>query len=118
MLQKIFGFCLVLIFVASAQAQVMQITGRIQDLRPVVFGNQSAVLLSLQGRPEIFILRTVDAEKFGLLKPATAAAPNQAKMAKELATAKGWKVRLRVEPEKDTEGQEYSVQSLEKLRQK
>lgn len=118
MLKKSFGACLVLIFVASAYAQVLQITGTIQDLRPVVFGNQSAVLLSLTGRSETFVVRTVDAPKFGLLKSETAAAPDQAKMAKELAAARGWKVRLSVEPKKGTKGQEYAVHSLEKLPQK
>ncbi|MCX5891693.1 MAG: hypothetical protein NTW80_01765, partial [Deltaproteobacteria bacterium] len=90
----------------------------IQDVRPVVFGDQSAVLLSLKGRPETFVVRTVDAPKFGLLKPETAAAPDQAKMAKELAAVKGWKVKMAVAPKKDTKDQEYSVQSLEKLPQK
>ena len=118
MLKKSLWVCLALIFLASALAQAQQalfINGTIQDIRPVVFGGESAVLLSLKDRPETFVVRTVDAPKFGLLKPETAAAPDQAKMAKELAAVKGWKVKLAVEPKKDTKGQEYAVRSLEKL---
>jgi hypothetical protein len=120
MLKRIFGLCLVSIFLvsASAQAQVYYISGTVQNLRPVVFGKQSAVLLSLQGRSEIFVVRTLDAPKFGLLKPETAAAPDQAKMAQELATAKGWRVKLAVEPKKGAEGKEFTVKTLERLPEK
>lgn len=120
MLKRVFGLCLVLIFLgtASAYAQVYLISGTIQNLRPVVVGAKSAVLLSLKGRPEIFVVRTPDAPKFGLLKPETAAAPEQAKMAKELAAAQGWRVKLAVEPKKDTEGKEFTVKSLERLPEK
>lgn len=120
MLKRIFGLCLVLIFIvpASAYAQVYFIKGTVQNLRPVVFGEKSAVLLSLKGRTEIFVVRTPDAPKFGLLKAETAAAPDQAKMAEELAAAKGWRVRLAVEPKKDSEGKEFTVKTLERLPEK
>lgn len=117
MLRKAFGIGLALIFIASAiaNAQVLFIKGTIDNLRPVVFGDQSAILLSLKGRSETFVVRTMDAPKFGLLKPETAAAPDQAKMAKELVVVKGWKVMMAVELKPDTEGRDYAVQSLQRL---
>ena len=117
MRRKVFGLSLALIFLvaAIAHAQVLFIKGTIQNLRPVVFGDKSAVLLSLKGRSETFVVRTVDAPKFGLLKPETAAAPDQAKMAKELVVAQGWQVKLAVELKANTKDQEYAVQSLERL---
>jgi hypothetical protein len=117
-MKKVFGLCLALIFIVStlAYAQVYFISGIIQNLRPVVFGEKSAVLLSLKGRTEIFVVRTPDAPKFGLLKPETAAAPDQAKMAQELEAAKGWRVRLSVEPKKGTK--EFTVKTLERLPEK
>ena len=120
MLKRVFGLCSALIFIvsASAYAQVYFINGTVQNLRPVVVGEQSAVLLSLQGRTEIFVVRTPDAPKFGLLKPETAAAPDQAKMAKELAAAQDWRVRLAVEPKKGAEGKEFTVKTLERLLEK
>jgi hypothetical protein len=117
MVKRIFGLSLALILLVSAlaYAQALMINGTIQNLRPVVFGDKSAILLSLKGRSETYVVRTVDAPKFGLLKPETAAAPDQAKMAKELVAAKGWMVKLAVAPKPNTKPQEYAVQSLERL---
>ena len=117
MLKKALGFGLALIFIVSAiaYAQVFFINGTIDNVRPVVFGDRSAILLSLKGRSETFVVRTVDAPKFGLLTSESAAAPDQAKMAKELVVVKGWKVKMAVELKPDTKGQEYAVQFLQRF---
>jgi hypothetical protein len=118
MTKKIIGLGLVLLFgmVVAALAQNISIAGKIKNLRAVVFGDKSAILLQLEGRPETYQVVTADAPKFGLLKPATAAgAPDQGKMQQELDAAKGWKVKLTVTPKEGSKGKEFRVKALEKL---
>jgi len=121
MLKKIAGLCLVLIIATAGAAQAqktLNINGVIQNLKPTVFGDKSAIMLFLKGRPEIFVVKTADGPKFGLLTPATAAKPDEGKMATELNQAKGWKVRLTVEPPRDPQSKEYRVTALERLPEK
>jgi len=65
------------------------INGTIQKVKPVVFGEKSATLLFLKGRPETLVIKTADGPKFGLLTPATAAKPDEGKRAAVLNRAKG-----------------------------
>ncbi len=103
----------------GASAPVVYITGIVRTARPVVFAGKSAILLSLKGRSETFIVRTVDAPKFGLLKAETAAAaPDKEKMEKELEAVKGWRVKLAVEFAGDQEKREHRVKTLERLPEK
>ena len=118
MTKKAIGLCLVLFFgvVVAAYAQQVSIAGKIKNLRAVVFGDKSSILLQLEGRAETYQVLTADAPKFGLLKPETAAAaPNKDKMQQELDSAKGWKVKLTIIPKRRQQRQRIPGQGFGKV---
>ncbi len=117
MTRKVTGLGLILflswVMVSNAQTPAY-INGTINKARPVVLGQKSAVMLSLQGRSEAYLVRTADAAKFGLLTAETASgSPDAEKMAAELAEVKGWQVKLGIKPTGDKK--EFRVTSLERL---
>jgi len=125
-MKKIALICLVLLCAAAAaEAQTkakkpltLNITTEIRNARAKVFGQKSAVLLYLKGRPETYIVKTADAPKFGLLSQELADQPDQAKMNAELEKVKGWKVKITLEPLKEKGSKEYRVLKVERLPEK
>jgi hypothetical protein len=99
--------------VAASDAQSEgYVIATIRIAYPVVLGEKSVIVLGIKGRSESYIVRTVDAPKFGLLKPETAASRDRDKMAEELTAVKGWRVKLTLEnPDK----REIRVIGLERL---
>lgn len=101
---------------ALAQSEVA-ITGIIKSAGPGVCDGKSEILLTLEGRPETFLVHTADAPRFGLMKAETVSSGAEfEKMLQDLDAARGWKVKLTCVKTGNKQGPEYLVKSLQRLK--
>jgi len=111
------GLVLSLALVFAAYAQKAEVvTGTIKNVMPSVAEGKYDLLLSLEGRPETFLVPGGDAPKFGLTKSVTVSSgPEFLQMLQDMEGLKGWKVKLTCVETGNPQGPAYQVKALEKL---
>jgi hypothetical protein len=111
----LFFTCLA-VFVACASG-AEEITGTIQGAKVAQVGNMMEVLLTLEGRPETFMVHLSDLQKFGIRKKGEnlSSVADLTTMFQEIEATKGWKVKLTCEKTNNQQGPEYVVKKLAKL---